>query len=69
MKAATRVANREGRKGNEAAPASIVGLGAAAFTSAASAALTIIIRTTKKAADVYLPKPAIVAYTPEICRC
>ena len=37
--------NREGRKGIEAAPASIVGLGAAAFTSAASDAPIIMMTT------------------------
>jgi hypothetical protein len=65
MKEAMRAANGEGRKGIEAVPASIVGLGAAAFTSAASAAAPIIIMrtTTKKAADAYFPAPAILAHT------
>ena len=55
----------EGRAGNiEAAPpASIVGLGAAAFISAASAAPTIMITTTKRATDAYFPVPAILVYT------
>ena len=55
----------EGRAGIDAAPpASIVGLGAAAFTSAASAAPNITMTTTKKAADAYLPAPAIVVHNP-----
>ena len=58
-----RAANREGRPAIEAAPVSIVGLGADAFTSAASAAPTIIITTTHKAAEAYLPEPAIVGST------
>lgn len=67
MKEAMKEPNREGRKGIEAAPASIDGLGdAAAFTSAASASAApiIIITTTKRTADTYLPAPAIVAHTP-----
>jgi len=55
--------NREGRKGIEAAPASIVGLGAAAFTSAASAAPIIMMTTTKRAANAYLPAPAIISHS------
>jgi len=60
-----RTANTEGMKAIEAAPGSIAGLGAAAFTSAAVAAPTptIIITTATKAADAYLPVPAIVANT------
>ena len=56
----------EGRAGNiEAAPpASIAGLGAPAFTSAASAAPIIMMTMTKKAADAYLPAPAIVVHNP-----
>jgi len=63
MKEAMRAANGERRKGIEAAPASIVGLGAAAFTSVASAAPVIMTTTTKRAADAYLPAPAILAHT------
>lgn len=56
--------NREGTKAMEAAPASIVGLGDAAVTSAAAAtpAPTIIITTAKRAENAYLPAPAILAY-------
>lgn len=63
MKEATRAENREGRPGIEAAPASIVGLGAAAFTSVASAAPIIIMTTTKRATDTHLPAPAILSRT------
>jgi len=65
MQEATRAENREGSVGIEAAPVSIAGLGAAAFTSAASAAPISIITTTKRATDTYLPAPAILSRSPK----
>jgi len=64
MNEAMRAANREGTKAVEAAPASIVGLGDAAVTSVAAAAPapTIKITTAKRAADAYLPAPAIFSH-------
>ena len=58
-----RAANREGTKGIEAAPASIVRLEDGAVTSAAAtiAVPTIIITTAKRVAYVYLPALAILA--------
>lgn len=63
MKEAMRRANREGWKGIEAEPVSIVGLGAAAFTSAAPAAPISIMTTTKRAAHAYLPALSILSHT------
>ena len=69
MNEAIRAMNREGMKGIEAAPGSIVGLGDGAVTSAAATITvpTIIITTAKRAADVYLPAPAILAHTHNAC--
>ena len=69
MNEAIRRVNREGMKCIEAAPASIVRLEDGAVTSAAAtiAVPTIIITTAKRAADVYLPAPAILAHTHNAC--
>jgi hypothetical protein len=66
MNEAIRAAKREGTKGIEAAPVSIVGLGDDAIASAAAAAPapTVIITTTaKRATNAYLPVPAILSHT------
>lgn len=62
---ARRTAKKEGTKGIEAAPVSIVGLGddAIASSAAVTAPTVIIMTTTKRAVDAYLPVPAILAHT------
>lgn len=65
MKDAIRAASREGTKSIEAVPVSIAGLGAAAFTSSAATVPSIIMKTTKKAADANLTRPAILAQSQE----
>ena len=56
------MAKGEGRPTIQVAPASIVGLGAAAFTSVASIAATILMTTTNRVAYEYFPKLSMVSH-------